>query len=331
MRNIKKLSTSLLLASAACLALTACTYQKNNGESDAVTQDTVQISEAASTDAASESPAQSLEPLPGTLTTDGASNTASSETSGTQESTETPSSESASASKTESKAAAASTDASAETSTATKPAPADSTVPMDGLVEKLIATDVSMQSPIFKLSTATLSTAVNNDIVAQNTTLLQQYAAAYPAVKIEYEHAFIDSRNILYVSFTATFQSSEAPGTGVKHFSRNYDLNKGGEAIRVVGYLYSAQDIASALLAQNLDTHHTAGSVDASVWESQKAFLKNNDAAALTSQLAAADFGSDNSLATITITRTSNQTLTIYYPVPHSIGDYAIFTIGVLS
>lgn len=327
MRNIKKLSTSLLLASAACLALTACTYQKNNGESDAVTQDTVQISETASADAAPESPVQSLEPLPGTPTTAGASNATSSETSGTQESTETPSSESASASKTESKAAAAST----ETSTATKPAPADSTVPMDGLVEKLIATDVSMQSPIFKLSTAALSTAVNNDIVAQNTTLLQQYAAAYPAVKIEYEHAFIDSRNILYVSFTATFQSSEAPETGVKHFSRNYDLNKGGEAIRVVGYLYSAQDIASALLAQNLDTHHTAGAVDASLWESQKAFLKNNDAAALTSQLAAADFGSDNSLATITITRTSNQTLTIYYPVPHSIGDYAIFTIGVLS
>ncbi len=191
-----------------------------------------------------------------------------------------------------------------------------------------LSADASMTYPIINVGSDTLNTAINNDIVAQNTALLQTYAASYSDVRLNYQTAFLDSKNVLYTSYYMDYTQPGNTKSNTFMFTRIYDLKRGGAAVRVTDLTYSARELAHALLTQDLDTYANT-SLDPNIWAAQKAIILSQSEDALTNQLEKADFGSNNPSATIFTRKPADGLMTIYYPVGASLGDYAAFTVKV--
>ncbi len=191
-----------------------------------------------------------------------------------------------------------------------------------------LSADASMTYPIINVGSDTLNTAINNDIVAQNTALLQTYAASYSDVRLNYQTAFLDSKNVLYTSYYMDYTQPGNTKSNTFMFTRIYDLKRGGAAVRVTDLTYSARELAHALLTQDLDTYANT-SLDPNIWAAQKAIILSQSEDDLTNQLEKADFGSNNPSATIFTRKPADGLMTIYYPVGASLGDYAAFTVKV--
>lgn len=191
-----------------------------------------------------------------------------------------------------------------------------------------LSADASMTYPIINVGSDTLNAAINNDIVAQNTALLQTYAASYSDVRLNYQTAFLDSKNVLYTSYYMDYTQPGNTKSNTFMFTRIYDLKRGGAAVRVTDLTYSARELAHALLTQDLDTYANT-SLDPNIWAAQKAIILSQSEDALTNQLEKADFGSNNPSATIFTRKPADGLMTIYYPVGASLGDYAAFTVKV--
>lgn len=205
-------------------------------------------------------------------------------------------------------------------------------VPASNLVSRTdgsaLSADASMTYPIINVGSDTLNAAINNDIVAQNTALLQTYAASYSDVRLNYQTAFLDSKNVLYTSYYMDYTQPGNTKSNTFMFTRIYDLKRGGAAVRVTDLTYSARELAHALLTQDLDTYANT-SLDPNIWAAQKAIILSQSEDALTNQLEKADFGSNNPSATIFTRKPADGLMTIYYPVGASLGDYAAFTVKV--
>lgn len=223
----------------------------------------------------------------------------------------------------------------APSSVSTTESPAETSaaaVPASNLVSRTdgsaLSADASMTYPIINVGSDTLNTAINNDIVAQNTALLQTYAASYSDVRLNYQTAFLDSKNVLYTSYYMDYTQPGNTKSNTFMFTRIYDLKRGGAAVRVTDLTYSARELAHALLTQDLDTYANT-SLDPNIWAAQKAIILSQSEDALTNQLEKADFGSNNPSATIFTRKPADGLMTIYYPVGASLGDYAAFTVKV--
>ena len=223
----------------------------------------------------------------------------------------------------------------APSSVSTTESPAETSaaaVPASNLVSRTdgsaLSADASMTYPIINVGSDTLNTAINNDIVAQNTALLQTYAASYSDVRLNYQTAFLDSKNVLYTSYYMDYTQPGNTKSNTFMFTRIYDLKRGGAAVRVTDLTYSARELAHALLTQDLDTYANT-SLDGNIWAAQKAIILSQSEDALTNQLEKADFGSNNPSATIFTRKPADGLMTIYYPVGASLGDYAAFTVKV--
>ncbi len=223
----------------------------------------------------------------------------------------------------------------APSSVSTTESPAETSaaaVPASNLVSRTdgsaLSADASMTYPIINVGSDTLNAAINNDIVAQNTALLQTYAASYSDVRLNYQTAFLDSKNVLYTSYYMDYTQPGNTKSNTFMFTRIYDLKRGGAAVRVTDLTYSARELAHALLTQDLDTYANT-SLDPNIWAAQKAIILSQSEDALTNQLEKADFGSNNPSATIFTRKPADGLMTIYYPVGASLGDYAAFTVKV--
>ena len=320
MRKYKKISMALLLASIVCLS--GCQAQKGetqtNDASDSIATP-VQTTPMAEETTPMESSSSESVPVQSSL----------SESTPAQTTPAAQTSESAAESIAETEpvstapSSASITEAPAETSAA---------VSASNLVSRTdgsaLSADASMTYPIINVGSDTLNAAINNDIVAQNTALLQTYAASYSDVRLNYQTAFLDSKNVLYTSYYMDYTQPGNTKSNTFMFTRIYDLKRGGAAVRVTDLTYSARELAHALLTQDLDTYANT-SLDANIWAAQKAIILSQSQDALTNQLEKADFGSNNPSATIFTRKPADGLMTIYYPVGASLGDYAAFTVKV--
>lgn len=320
MRKYKKISMALLLASIVCLS--GCQAQKGetqtNDASDSIATP-VQTTPMAEETTPMESSSSESVPVQSSL----------SESTPAQTTPAAQTSESAAESIAETEpvstapSSASITEAPAETSAA---------VSASNLVSRTdgsaLSADASMTYPIINVGSDTLNTAINNDIVAQNTALLQTYAASYSDVRLNYQTAFLDSKNVLYTSYYMDYTQPGNTKSNTFMFTRIYDLKRGGAAVRVTDLTYSARELAHALLTQDLDTYANT-SLDPNIWAAQKAIILSQSEDALTNQLEKADFGSNNPSATIFTRKPADGLMTIYYPVGASLGDYAAFTVKV--
>lgn len=320
MRKYKKISMALLLASIVCLS--GCQAQKGetqtNDASDSIATP-VQTTPMAEETTPMESSSSESVPVQSSL----------SESTPAQTTPAAQTSESAAESIAETEpvstapSSASITEAPAETSAA---------VSASNLVSRTdgsaLSADASMTYPIINVGSDTLNAAINNDIVAQNTALLQTYAASYSDVRLNYQTAFLDSKNVLYTSYYMDYTQPGNTKSNTFMFTRIYDLKRGGAAVRVTDLTYSARELAHALLTQDLDTYANT-SLDPNIWAAQKAIILSQSEDALTNQLEKADFGSNNPSATIFTRKPADGLMTIYYPVGASLGDYAAFTVKV--
>lgn len=312
---------ALLLASIVCLNLSACEAQKGDTQTNDTVNSAITTTPAQTTPIAEETtPAES----------------SSSESSPAETTPSAETSESITESVTETIADPTESVTTAQTSaaTATEPATQASTpiVSEPNLVSRTdgsaLSADASMTYPIINVGSEALNAVINNDIVTQNTALLQTYAASYSDVRLNYQTAFLDSKNVLYTSYYMDYTQPGNTKSNTFMFTRIYDLNRGGEAVRVTDLTYSARELAQALLTQDLDTYSNT-SLDPSIWEAQKAIILSQSEDELTNQLEKADFGSNNPSATIFTRKPADGLMTIYYPVGASLGDYAAFTVKV--
>lgn len=320
MRKYKKISMALLLASIVCLS--GCQAQKGetqtNDASDSIATP-VQTTPMAEETTPMESSSSESVPVQSSL----------SESTPAQTTPAAQTSESAAESIAETEpvstapSSASITEAPAETSAA---------VSASNLVSRTdgsaLSADASMTYPIINVGSDTLNAAINNDIVAQNTALLQTYAASYSDVRLNYQTAFLDSKNVLYTSYYMDYTQPGNTKSNTFMFTRIYDLKRGGAAVRVTDLTYSARELAHALLTQDLDTYANT-SLDPNIWAAQKAIILSQSEDDLTNQLEKADFGSNNPSATIFTRKPADGLMTIYYPVGASLGDYAAFTVKV--
>ena len=321
MRKYKKISMALLLASIVCLS--GCQAQKGetqtNDASDSIATP-VQTTPMAEETTPMESSSSESVPVQSSL----------SESTPAQTTPAAQTSESAAESIAETEpvstapSSASTTEAPAETSAAA--------VSASNLVSRTdgsaLSADASMTYPIINVGSDTLNAAINNDIVAQNTALLQTYAASYSDVRLNYQTAFLDSKNVLYTSYYMDYTQPGNTKSNTFMFTRIYDLKRGGAAVRVTDLTYSARELAHALLTQDLDTYANT-SLDPNIWAAQKAIILSQSEDDLTNQLEKADFGSNNPSATIFTRKPADGLMTIYYPVGASLGDYAAFTVKV--
>ena len=285
MRKYKKISMALLLASIVCLS--GCQAQKGetqtNDASDSIATP-VQTTPMAEETTPMESSSSESVPVQSSL----------SESTPAQTTPAAQTSESAAESIAETEpvstapSSASITEAPAETSAA---------VSASNLVSRTdgsaLSADASMTYPIINVGSDTLNTAINNDIVAQNTALLQTYAASYSDVRLNYQTAFLDSKNVLYTSYYMDYTQPGNTKSNTFMFTRIYDLKRGGAAVRVTDLTYSARELAHALLTQDLDTYANT-SLDPNIWAAQKAIILSQSEDDLTNQLEKADFGSNN-------------------------------------
>ena len=261
MRKYKKISMALLLASIVCLS--GCQAQKGetqtNDASDSIATP-VQTTPMAEETTPMESSSSESVPVQSSL----------SESTPAQTTPAAQTSESAAESIAETEpvstapSSASITEAPAETSAA---------VSASNLVSRTdgsaLSADASMTYPIINVGSDTLNTAINNDIVAQNTALLQTYAASYSDVRLNYQTAFLDSKNVLYTSYYMDYTQPGNTKSNTFMFTRIYDLKRGGAAVRVTDLTYSARELAHALLTQDLDTYANT-SLDPNIWAAQK-------------------------------------------------------------
>lgn len=321
MRKYKKISMALLLASIVCLS--GCQAQKGetqtNDASDSIATP-VQTTPMAEETTPMESSSSESVPVQSSL----------SESTPAQTTPAAQTSESAAESIAETEPVST-----APSSVSTTESPAETSaaaVPASNLVSRTdgsaLSADASMTYPIINVGSDTLNTAINNDIVAQNTALLQTYAASYSDVRLNYQTAFLDSKNVLYTSYYMDYTQPGNTKSNTFMFTRIYDLKRGGAAVRVTDLTYSARELAHALLTQDLDTYANT-SLDPNIWAAQKAIILSQSEDALTNQLEKADFGSNNPSATIFTRKPADGLMTIYYPVGASLGDYAAFTVKV--
>ena len=321
MRKYKKISMALLLASIVCLS--GCQAQKGetqtNDASDSIATP-VQTTPMAEETTPMESSWSESVPVQSSL----------SESTPAQTTPAAQTSESAAESIAETEPVST-----APSSVSTTESPAETSaaaVPASNLVSRTdgsaLSADASMTYPIINVGSDTLNAAINNDIVAQNTALLQTYAASYSDVRLNYQTAFLDSKNVLYTSYYMDYTQPGNTKSNTFMFTRIYDLKRGGAAVRVTDLTYSARELAHALLTQDLDTYANT-SLDPNIWAAQKAIILSQSEDALTNQLEKADFGSNNPSATIFTRKPADGLMTIYYPVGASLGDYAAFTVKV--
>src|SRR5699024_2229278 len=321
MRKYKKISMALLLASIVCLY--GCQAQKGetqtNDASDSIATP-VQTTPMAEETTPMESSSSESVPVQSSL----------SESTPAQTTPAAQTSESAAESIAETEPVST-----APSSVSTTESPAETSaaaVPASNLVSRTdgsaLSADASMTYPIINVGSDTLNAAINNDIVAQNTALLQTYAASYSDVRLNYQTAFLDSKNVLYTSYYMDYTQPGNTKSNTFMFTRIYDLKRGGAAVRVTDLTYSARELAHALLTQDLDTYANT-SLDPNIWAAQKAIILSQSEDALTNQLEKADFGSNNPSATIFTRKPADGLMTIYYPVGASLGDYAAFTVKV--
>ena len=321
MRKYKKISMALLLASIVCLS--GCQGQKGetqtNDASDSIATP-VQTTPMAEETTPMESSSSESVPVQSSL----------SESTPAQTTPAAQTSESAAESIAETGPVST-----APSSVSTTESPAETSaaaVPASNLVSRTdgsaLSADASMTYPIINVGSDTLNAAINNDIVAQNTALLQTYAASYSDVRLNYQTAFLDSKNVLYTSYYMDYTQPGNTKSNTFMFTRIYDLKRGGAAVRVTDLTYSARELAHALLTQDLDTYANT-SLDPNIWAAQKAIILSQSEDALTNQLEKADFGSNNPSATIFTRKPADGLMTIYYPVGASLGDYAAFTVKV--
>ncbi|HIR89445.1 MAG TPA: hypothetical protein IAC96_10885 [Candidatus Fimimorpha faecalis] len=321
MRKYKKISMALLLASIVCLS--GCQAQKGetqtNDASDSIATP-VQTTPMAEETTPMESSSSESVPVQSSL----------SESTPAQTTPAAQTSESAAESIAETEPVST-----APSSVSTTESPAETSaaaVPASNLVSRTdgsaLSADASMTYPIINVGSDTLNAAINNDIVAQNTALLQTYAASYSDVRLNYQTAFLDSKNVLYTSYYMDYTQPGNTKSNTFMFTRIYDLKRGGAAVRVTDLTYSARELAHALLTQDLDTYANT-SLDPNIWAAQKAIILSQSEDALTNQLEKADFGSNNPSATIFTRKPADGLMTIYYPVGASLGDYAAFTVKV--
>ena len=321
MRKYKKISMALLLASIVCLS--GCQAQKGetqtNDASDSIATP-VQTTPMAEETTPMESSSSESVPVQSSL----------SESTPAQTTPAAQTSESAAESIAETEPVST-----APSSVSTTESPAETSaaaVPASNLVSRTdgsaLSADASMTYPIINVGSDTLNAAINNDIVAQNTALLQTYAASYSDVRLNYQTAFLDSKNVLYTSYYMDYTQPGNTKSNTFMFTRIYDLKRGGAAVRVTDLTYSARELAHALLTQDLDTYANT-SLDPNIWAAQKAIILSQSEDALTNQLEKADFGSNNPSATIFTRKPADGLMTIYYPVGASHGDYAAFTVKV--
>ena len=321
MRKYKKISMALLLASIVCLS--GCQAQKGetqtNDASDSIATP-VQTTPMAEETTPMESSSSESVPVQSSL----------SESTPAQTTPAAQTSESAAESIAETEPVST-----APSSVSTTESPAETSaaaVPASNLVSRTdgsaLSADASMTYPIINVGSDTLNAAINNDIVAQNTALLQTYAASYSDVRLNYQTAFLDSKNVLYTSYYMDYTQPGNTKSNTFMFTRIYDLKRGGAAVRVTDLTYSARELAHALLTQDLDTYANT-SLDPNIWAAQKAIILSQSEDDLTNQLEKADFGSNNPSATIFTRKPADGLMTIYYPVGASLGDYAAFTVKV--
>lgn len=328
MRKQKKFLATLFLASIVCFSLTACEAKKSSDESI-----------TANTNVSAGTPSASKESL------SSAAERTTPSVSKESVSSETPNnSPAAESSTTSSSSAEPQVTAESLTSNAVQPTPAPQTsaavqtapsgiVPAnsnivsrtDGLA---LNAEASMTYPIINVGSEPLNAAINHDIVAQNTALLQQYAASYSDVRLNFQTAFLDSKNVVYTSYYIDYTKPGASSSNTFMFTRIYDLKRGGAAVRVTDLTYSARELAQALLTQNLDTYRNT-SLDPGLWEAQKSVILTQSEDALTDQLEKADFGSNHPSATIFTRKPADGLMTIYYPVGEALDDYAAFTVKI--
>ena len=235
MRKYKKISMALLLASIVCLS--GCQAQKGetqtNDASDSIATP-VQTTPMAEETTPMESSSSESVPVQSSL----------SESTPAQTTPAAQTSESAAESIAETEpvstapSSASITEAPAETSAA---------VSASNLVSRTdgsaLSADASMTYPIINVGSDTLNTAINNDIVAQNTALLQTYAASYSDVRLNYQTAFLDSKNVLYTSYYMDYTQPGNTKSNTFMFTRIYDLKRGGAAVRVTDLTYSAREL----------------------------------------------------------------------------------------
>ena len=320
MRKYKKISMALLLASIVCLS--GCQAQKGetqtNDASDSIATP-VQTTPMAEETTPMESSSSESVPVQSSL----------SESTPAQTTPAAQTSESAAESIAETEPVST---APSSVSTTESPAETSAAVSASNLVSRTdgsaLSADASMTYPIINVGSDTLNAAINNDIVAQNTALLQTYAASYSDVRLNYQTAFLDSKNVLYTSYYMDYTQPGNTKSNTFMFTRIYDLKRGGAAVRVTDLTYSARELAHALLTQDLDTYANT-SLDPNIWAAQKAIILSQSEDALTNQLEKADFGSNNPSATIFTRKPADGLMTIYYPVGASLGDYAAFTVKV--
>lgn len=328
MRKWKKIPASLLLTSMVCFSLTACQAQKSNNDTDNTTPTTTNAAEAVTTPAANSTTTPAADSA--------ASNASSSDISAASDSSEAasespapsetlPASENAAASENTVPSTSESAPAPATESSTLAQAGSNIVVRTDG---SALNADASMTYPILNVGSEALNAAINNDIVSQNTALLQKYAASYSDVRLNYQTAFLDSKIVVYTSYYMDYTQPGNNKSNTFMFTRIYDLNRGGAAVRIMDLTYSARELAQALLTQDLNTYSNA-SLDPSIWEAQKSIILSQTEDELTAQLEKADFGSNNPSATIFTRKPAEGLITIYYPVGASLGDYAAFTIKV--
>lgn len=326
MRKCKKISMALLLASIVCLNLSACEAQKGDTEPNS------------SVDSASTTPVQTTpiaeESTPAETTP--SAEVSSAETTPVVKDSSADTSPAAQTSESVAESSATSIESVAQTSAAAATESASQT-PTPATAEPQLVSrtdgsalnaDASMTYPIINVGSEALNAAINNDIVTQNTALLQTYAASYSDVRLNYQTAFLDSKNVLYTSYYMDYTQPGNAKSNTFMFTRIYDLNRGGAAVRVTDLTYSARELAQALLTQDLDTYANT-SLDPTIWEAQKAIILSQSEDQLTDQLEKADFGSNNPSATIFTKKPADGLMTIYYPVGASLGDYAAFTVKV--
>ena len=321
MRKYKKISMALLLASIVCLS--GCQAQKGETQTNAASDSIatpVQTTPMAEETTPMESSSSESVPVQSSL----------SESTPAQTTPAAQTSESAAESIAETEPVST-----APSSVSTTESPAETSaaaVPASNLVSRTdgsaLSADASMTYPIINVGSDTLNAAINNDIVAQNTALLQTYAASYSDVRLNYQTAFLDSKNVLYTSYYMDYTQPGNTKSNTFMFTRIYDLKRGGAAVRVTDLTYSARELAHALLTQDLDTYANT-SLDPNIWAAQKAIILSQSEDALTNQLEKADFGSNNPSATIFTRKPADGLMTIYYPVGASLGDYAAFTVKV--
>lgn len=315
MRNWKKIPVTLLLTSMVCFGLTACEAKK--GTNDIATDTTT------TTNVVSTTPSASASTSNANASSTPAASTSASVSESTSATQNTTSPESTVSSTTVTSTSVASTVT--EPTSGIAAAGSNIVVRTDG---SALNANASMTYPILNVGSEALNNAINSDIIAQNTALLQKYAESYSDVRLNYQTAFLDSKNVVYTSYYMDYTQPGAVKSNTLMFTRIYDLNRGGAAVRVTDLTYSARELAEALLTQDLDTYSNQ-SLDPAIWEAQKSMILSQTEDELTAQLEKADFGSDHPDATIFTRKPADGLMTIYYPVGSSLGDYAAFTVKV--